>query len=464
MQRLLAVLLPVMMCLSPVAGQTDWQLPQEPVAQAATKLLDAIVSGDRSTLETLVRETFSPQLRDAYPMEAHCGFLEELSQQLGKFTIVAVDIPTSQRLKLQLMPESGGSPTEIMIEISETSPYQITGINVGGAGDKDIPFKNLAELSSYLDQETAENRFSGAVLVLHGDSLLFQQAYGFANREKKLPNRLSTEFNIGSINKEFTAVAIAQLAEKGKLDLDDNISRWLPDFPKPAAEKITIRQLLQHRAGTGDYLMQDNFRKAAAAITTVDQLYQLIKDQPLLYKPGQSQQYSNSGYVVLGRIVEAAADIDYYEFVRKNIYRPAKMEHSESYDFGTHTDQQAIAYSALLREDGSPPFGADFFNKKGSPAGGGYATVEDLARFDRALREHQLLSPRYTALLVNRFRPLPENAGPGGGLGIAGGAPGVNAILESDWDNQFTVVVAANMDPPVAEDLGIAIMDMLRQQ
>lgn len=308
----------------------------------------------------------------------------------------------------------------------------------GKLGDAEM----VKALGSWLDERVAADEFSGVVLVAKGGKPLFRQAYGSADLGLQVPNRVDTKFNLGSINKMFTRLSIEQLEEQGKLSLDDTVGKHLPDYPNAdVREKVTIRQLIDHRSGMGD-LFTEKFRGMAKdRIRTVKDALALIADDPLLFPPGTDQKYSNAGFVVLGAIVEKVSGEDYYEYVRKHIYEPAGMKDTDSYELDAPVPNRAVGYT---RESphGPAPGGGRRNNLyitfvKGSPAGGGYSTVDDMLAFDTALRSGKLFkTPRRI-----------------GGIGIAGGTQGCNALLEQ-VDEQYTVIVLSNYDPPAALEVG----------
>ncbi|HXH41971.1 MAG TPA: serine hydrolase domain-containing protein, partial [Thermoanaerobaculia bacterium] len=159
--------------------------------------------------------------------------------------------------------------------------------------------QTVAQITAAVDKAVAEDRFSGVVLLAKDGTPLLARAWGMADPAKGIANRPDTKFNLGSINKFFTHVAIGQLAAAGKLSLNDTIRKHLPDYPSPVADKITIQQLLEHRSGLGDFFGQ-KFMTTRASLRTLSDYVPLFVDKPLEFEPGTSQRYSNAGFVVLG--------------------------------------------------------------------------------------------------------------------------------------------------------------------
>jgi CubicO group peptidase (beta-lactamase class C family) len=301
-----------------------------------------------------------------------------------------------------------------------------------------------AMLGSRLDSLARAGLFSGAVLVAKDGVPLFRSAAGPADRAAGRANRPDTKFNLGSINKIFTKIAVAQLAQAGRLRLTDTIDRYLPDYPRGAASRITIQHLLEHRGGVADFFGPRYEAADRSKLRRVSDWLPLFRDEPLHFEPGTRQEYSNGGYVLLGAIVERVSGQDYYDYVREHIYHPAGMKDTDHYSAEDAVENLARGFT---RRAEGPDAGdgsglrdnASARPWRGSPAGGGYSTVDDLLRFVQALRGRALLDSTWSAW-----------AG-GGGIGIAGGAPGINATLEAE--GPYVIAVMANLDPPAAERL-----------
>lgn len=302
----------------------------------------------------------------------------------------------------------------------------------------------VRRVSRALDSLNAIDEFSGAVMIVRGSDTVFRRAVGMSDRERGLPNDVGTKFNIGSINKAFTAIAIRQLAEEGKLHLDSTLGVYWPDYPNPAARGVTIRQLLRHTSGIGGNIFSSPPGKTRRDMRHNSQFVQLFATSPLLFAPGSKSQYSNAGYVILGELVQRLSGEDYYEYVRKHIYVPAGM--TETGHLYVDSLPQNTARGYTRRGGGSaakPHANSDILPGRGSAAGGGYSTAGDLIRFVRALREHRI-----------------PGGGPAG-IGIAGGAEGLNGVIEADLPGGYDVVVLANLDPPAAERVGAMIRKWL---
>ena len=322
----------------------------------------------------------------------------------------------------------------------------------------------VALLSQRVDSLAAAGQFSGVVRLEHHGTLLLERAWGEANRDTHTPNRVDTRFNIGSLNKQFTKAVIAKLCEQGKLKPDDKLSKFLPDFPRNQADKITIQQLLDMRSGLGDFFGPRYMQADKSKLRNPRDWFPLFVGDSLQFEPGTSERYSNAGYVVLGAVIEAITGKSYYDVVRDWVYKPAGMKNTDSYAKDDASAAVAIGYSRRLGAPGDPP-GDPRPNTaalpwRGSPAGGGYSTAQDLSRYVHALEGQQLLSEQTLSRFYGAVR-LPNNGGLRVALGVAGGSPGCNADVENEWG--WTLVVLANGDPPAAESLARTARDWIRR-
>jgi len=299
----------------------------------------------------------------------------------------------------------------------------------------------VTRMQGLLDSLSAADEFSGVVLLARGAEPVFQRAYGMADREARRANDLETRFNLGSINKVFTATVIRQLAAEGRLSLDDTLGRLLPDYPnRDAAARVTVRQLLEHRSGVGGNIFGAPPGGTRREVRSTRDYLVLVVSAPLQFDPGTRQQYSNAGYVVLGAVIERLSGQSYYQAVRERILRPAGMTATDAYAVDSLPANTAIGYTRGGPQAGPPgsaptgPWGrnTDLLPGRGSSAGGGYSTAGDLLRF-------------VVASYAGTIRGAPR------GIGAAGGAPGINGVVEEELPGGYHLIVLANLDPPAAE-------------
>lgn len=333
---------------------------------------------------------------------------------------------------------------------------------------KDLP----QVIEPVLRQLVQRSDFSGCVSVSDGSKTVYDTCRGLADRNQGTANDHQTKFRIGSMNKMFTAVAIAQLVEAGKLKWDATVADLLPEYPdRAAAAKMTVWQLLHHTAGLGDFFVAEFFAHRARFVDPADYI-ELIARQPRASEPGAGWSYSNAGYVVLGRIVEKVSGEGYFDYIRRHVFAPSGMDSSGFDSLEDVTLKLAVGY---FREG---PFASDWKANwmtlpfKGSPAGGGFSTNADLLRFAAALQTGRLVNAQTLARMFDDEVP----AGPGGYAagfgdrlshgrhirGHAGGAPGMSADLAIVWEAKTAVAVTSNEgDSRAALMLAEHIADLL---
>lgn len=297
--------------------------------------------------------------------------------------------------------------------------------------------QKAAALGAMIDTLAAQDLFSGVVLVRRGETEILARAWGLADRGNGVANTVETRFNIGSINKLFTAIAIRKAAADGKLALSDTIAKHLGPGAVTSGETITIDQLLRHRSGLGD-IFTDEFRDThPSRIRTTADYMRIVADDPLEFEPGTSQRYSNAGFIVLGAILEAIHARGYPEVIRDVVFAPAGMKSTGLWGPDEIVANRASGYT---RDEGEMRSNVYSLPGRGSAAGGAFATARDLAALAGALARSTYPGMR-------------------AGIGVAGGTAGANAILEAEPDGS-AIVVLANLDPPAAEYVGRAARDM----
>jgi CubicO group peptidase (beta-lactamase class C family) len=333
-----------------------------------------------------------------------------------------------------------------------------------------------------LRRQAATGLFSGAVRVEQNGQVLLDAAFGMADRTRRIANTPTTKFCAASMGKMFTAVAIGQLVSARKLSFDDTVGKHLPGFPSAIADHVTVAQLLTHTAGMGDVLQHAG--PTPPPETLAGQIAQIAKT-PLSFAPGSSYAYSNSGFIVLGAIVEHAAGTDYPGYVHAHVFAPAGMSDTDVRVYHP-ADVPGMAHGYELddssgRPDAGPPPGpgqnpvpaGDTFRDNsgdvqiGNPSGGAISTTADLARFAQALTAHRLLDPAMTATLTTGKVPVHRPGGPGGPataqdsyaygfedqhlngarvIGHNGGTPGYEGQLDIYPDTGTTVAILCNQD------------------
>jgi CubicO group peptidase (beta-lactamase class C family) len=320
----------------------------------------------------------------------------------------------------------------------------------------------VKDLRSEMDLLAAEGRFSGAVLLARDGQPLFEHAYGFADHAFGAPNKVDTKFNLASTTKVFTAVAILQLVEQGRVSLDETLARVLPDYPnQEAANKITILDLLGHKSGLGDFFGSEYGESNPMQYQSLRDYLPLFAAKPLLFEPGTKTRYSNAGFIVLGLVIEQLSGMSYYDYVRDHIFKPADMANTGFWSYEDDIANLALGYTRLSPGPVQAPGGrlqsantprSVTLNPRGQSAGSCYSSVEDLMRFSEALRSHKLLKQESVEMILSGGHGLgAQSTNSARSMSHAGGLPGANTYLEMYPDQGYAVVTLSNFDPPAAE-------------
>jgi CubicO group peptidase (beta-lactamase class C family) len=432
--------------------------PHTAAGAHAAAFFPAINEAGSAALRAFLLAHVSAEGLKRRPVEERLEILGGLREERGRLT--PAEIGESEEAMLQVLTNAeDGARLSIRFLCEESPPHALLGIRVEELPDADAEAESerttpagppmteadvVAALRATTDSLSRAGSFSGAILLAKGAKPLFREAYGMASREKNIANRPDTKFNVGSINKAFTRVAIEILAAEGKLKLTDTIDRYVADYPAELGRKITIAQLLDHRAGVPDFFNERFEKTDKARLREIKDWIPLFRDEPLHFEPGTSEEYSNGGYALLGAVIERVTGTSYYDFVRERIFRPAGMTDTDSYFRDEPVPNRAEGYTRRFGDGATWRNAGDRHPARGSSAGGGYSTVDDLHRYVLALHD-------------GRFG-VPSEAG---GLAIAGGSPGTNALLVSQGD--YTAVVLANLDPPAAERMLGKIRGWLRR-
>jgi D-alanyl-D-alanine carboxypeptidase len=430
-----------------VQQPSNFSLPDSPSGKCVAEYITSFNSNDENAMRAFFAKHVAKSGLQQLPLDRRLDQYRQMKERMGKLEFKKVIEFRDDILSVLLNSTTSGL-FEFTFEFDPEALHSFIRIRVekvedAGSITPRAPKSSDSELvqavHQYLDDRVRADEFSGVVLIAKNGRALFSEAYGMADKEKRIPNRLDTKFNIGSINKIFTSMAIHQLEQQGKLSLDDPIKKYLPDYPnKEAADHVTIRQLLDMTSGIGDIFGDRYEATPKERLRTIKDFLPLFADKPLEFKPGSQHRYSNGGYVVLGAIIEQVSGVDYYAYVRENIFKPAGMLDTHSFEKDADVRNRAKGYTRMLqgKSDRSKVRVSNYpsLPGRGSSAGGGYSTAEDLLRFTLALKEGKLSSPETQ-----------------GALGVAGGAPGLNAALEWDPRRGYAIIVLSNYDPPSAE-------------
>jgi CubicO group peptidase (beta-lactamase class C family) len=332
---------------------------------------------------------------------------------------------------------------------------------VNGAAQTKVSNQDLtARVDEYLNALVKQDRFSGAVLLARDGKVLLSKGYGMANFEDETPNTPQTKFRLGSITKQFTAMATLILQERGKLSVQDSVCKYIENCPS-GWQPVTIRHLLTHTSGIPNMTSFPEFRKVKMFPSSPLESIAIFKDKPLEFAPGEKFNYSNSGYILLGYIVERAAGQPYADFLRENIFQPLGMKNTD-YDVNSAiVKHRASGYTRGANGIAN----ADYINMTIPFAAGGlYSTVEDLYLWDRAFYTEKLVSKKSLEAMNTPFK---NGYGYGVGMGEqyglkviehGGGIEGFSTDLARFPVENATVIVLSNIDSTntggVAKHLG----------
>jgi CubicO group peptidase (beta-lactamase class C family) len=304
-------------------------------------------------------------------------------------------------------------------------------------------------------QSYVPKQFMGTVLVAQNGKILLDKGYGFANLEWEVPNTPTTKFRLGSITKQFTAASVLLLEERGKLKVEDPVKKYMPDAPS-AWDKITIFHLLTHTSGIPSFTGFPDFASKETQTMTPQQIVDYFRDKPLEFEPGSKWNYSNSGYVLLGYLIEKISGQSYADFVQQNIFTPLGMK-----DSGYDSNSALISHRAAGYSRGKDgPQNAGFVNMSiPLSAGALYSTTEDLLRWEEGLFSGKVLKPESLAKMTTPFK---EDYAFGVGVSTKnghkmiahnGGIQGFNTSLAYYPDDKLTVAVLANLNGPFADQI-----------
>lgn len=327
-------------------------------------------------------------------------------------------------------------------------------VATASAGAEEI----AAKLSERMQAAVKEFDFSGAVIVTKEHQPLLCAGYGLANRELEVPNTPQTKFRLGSITKQFTAMAVMVLQERDKLNVEDLISKHLESTPA-AWEGITIRHLLNHTSGIPSYTgFPQMMSRTVRQVATVDEVITTFRDKELEFQPGERFTYSNSAYILLGKIIERASGQEYETFLREAIFQPLEMNDTGYDRNGTILPRRAAGYVKTPRGLENAPYIDMTWPYS---AGALYSTVENLARWDEALTTGKLVSAEsYRSM----FTPGKGDYGFGWfirdrdgqtEIGHGGGIHGFSTSIVRYPSDKVCVVVLSNVIPSRADKIAV---------
>ena len=446
--------------------------PDTPAGHQFAAWLESFNRGEINAHREFVEKNFPPQ-------PSRLERQMEFRQRTGGFDLKKVVESSPTKLVVLVQERLSDQFAQLTMEVKADESHQISGIELRAIprpAEFALPHLSqsglIAATRKTIEAEVAADRFAGAVLIVKDGKPVFSEAYGLADREHKTANTLKTRFRIGSMNKMFTAVATLQLAQAGKLDVKDPVGKYLTDYPnKDVATKVTIHELLTHTGGTGD-IFGPEFESHRLELRTLQDYVNLYGKRAPKFEPGSQWEYSNYGFILLGAIIEKVSGKSYYDYVRENIYVPAGMTSTGSDPEDKAVSDRSIGYTKMDSSAWTP--NTDTLPYRGTSAGGGYSTVEDLVRFAEALEGHKLLDALYTEMLTSGKPGTPDRSYAYGFedrmvngtrcFGHGGGAPGMNGDLKICPGPGYLIAVLANLDPPAASRVSDFIANRLPEK
>jgi len=426
------------------------ELPKGVIGEVVQKLIAVVNANDSIKIKEFVLGSFNEEFQRMAPMKAHQNAFLNFYRQTGGISFHSIRnylpaIPNETTIILK--DENYGSWQGVTLMLDNANNH-IKGLRFSPArtpsdilGAKITEAQLLEQTRKLVENLCEKDLFSGTVLIAKNEQVLYEYACGEASKRFHAKNNLDTKFNLGSMNKMFTATAIMQLVERGKLNLTDPIDSYIDEswLPQALTKQITVHHLLSHTSGLGSYFNDTYWNASRALYRSVEDFKPLVRGDTLSFTPGERFGYSNTGMLLLGAIIEKVTAVDYFDYIRKNIYGPAKMLHTDSYEMNHPVENLAIGYIPSDKNAYGWENNLYMHVIKGGPAGGGFSTVDDLHRFAMALKDEKLVSKNSLNLLWTNHS---EGYGYGFSIregttgkivGHGGGFPGLNSNLDIFW-------------------------------
>jgi CubicO group peptidase (beta-lactamase class C family) len=460
----------------PVPSQEAWQKPRLNVLD---EFIDTLSSGDQALYETFVKRRYSHTALAKASTEQQAAALARIYAETGGFKQLQVVGETEGVLVAEVSDNIVGQRYCLLfrreredgresIADFDVRPIYASGPNL----DTPAPALLAQRIDAAATSYTRRGLFSGVILLAKDDKIIMEKAYGMASLAYLTPMTTHTRLNIASIGKMITGAAIAQLVGAGKLSYDDLVGRVLPDLPNKAVrEKVTVRQC------PNDYYQGPQWESARPRLRTVADYMKLVADAGMGTEPGK-YLYSNSGYVILGAIIEKLTGVSYYDYVREHIFQAAGMNHSFYHEMDSEDPDVAIPLTNLFNQDkgylyhlGLPRNAIYELAARGGPQGGAFMTARDMFAFKRALLSGKLMP----SAMVTQMTTAHGSSGAGApgmagetreGLGVevvtrnghtffghTGGDLGVASMLYWYPDTGYTTILLSNRDPRAARVL-----------
>ena len=419
----------------PSIAQGSGRLSGGPAERRLMELVTAVQSGSTERIRAYVREAYAPELRQRINEDAVVQFFARLHDRSHGFEIDSLHATPTEAVAL-LRTKLTGTWEQLSVRVEPEPPHRLLASASSRiapprhrlAGDGASDAARVREIARIARRLAEADAFSGVALLARGDSILYLDGFGQADRSRRAAIRPDTRFQLASITKPFVSVAVAQLVEAGRLSWDDSLGKLFPDLPLAAArQRVRIRHLVTHTSGLRDFSCEG--RSCPTRYDSTDDHLRaavLSQGDSLVYEPGSRFVYTNTNYALLGRIVELLSGQTLHDYVRAHVFRPAGMQDTDFFEPGRAPERLAVGYDKQFSDEGGVRYVGEPVRPEstgyGSPHAGAYSTARDLFRFARALQSGRLLRPETVALI---FSPKPEAGSWGYGFEIYDEARGL---------------------------------------
>jgi D-alanyl-D-alanine carboxypeptidase len=428
------------LALALLLGTSPAQAQRFTVEGAFEDWLAAVNSGD----EAAIRAWYDRHLGIDNP-----AFALDMAEDTCGFDLVRVESQTAEAMTVLLAEKCFPAFQRVTIEVGSPSDEKLKDFSQTMLA---LPLRAAnSAVAAMADRLAAQDRFAGSVLIARSGEPVLARSWGRLDQAGSDPISLDTPMFLASAGKMFTAVSILQLVEEGRIELDAPFGRYLTDYPNKDMARATIRHLLQHRGGTGDIgvLARDEGANRQRA-RTIEELLRLNGDRGPAFEPGSATAYSNYGFLLLGAVVERVTGKSYYDHVAERIFRPAGMSQAGFPDLD-NLDGVATGYTTFYGEERDLMSHRDTLPWRGTPAGGGVASAQDMLKFLDALRSGTLLSPAMLEVATTGDTSgwglgFVANTGEYASFGHGGGSYGMDVAAHHYPGIDTTIICLASRD------------------
>ncbi len=417
MRRHTILIITIFTCNICLAQQTLVNIPKTKSGLLLTEWLSVFAAGDQTRYQTFFKENYTADLLDkGYGAEWLADRQARRFVDTKKYNLKKIESSTNNETTVLAQADLTGLWFRISLKLDSLQLQKIADYTAQRIPPPEkysqLSTEELTKkLSAFLDHLTREDAFSGSVMIAKNDKPVFQKSYNYANKGYAVLNNNNTKYNLASIGKIFTAIAINQLVEKKQVALKDTIGKFLKDYPnKQVSSQVTIHHLLTHTSGLGD-MHGAGYICKKGVLREVADYFSLFENDSLQFNPGEKCQYSNAGYIILGAIIEKASGENYFDYIMNHIFKPTGMVNTDFYEADIDIPNRATGYTNF-KDLGNDNFEFEIGKRrntslyniaKGNPQGGVYSTLNDMLLFSKALKQNELISEdTYRLMTTNK--------------------------------------------------------------